>query len=133
MSKAARQSIIILIALVIGAFAFAGLTFLDKMQLQKTNQSLEQQIEEFRTREKTTLTDNKQLQDKLKTAEAERTELQAKFAGVDTDVQSLNDKMKLLNTEGDDLKKQLETARKEREERSEERRVGKERRSRWSP
>lgn len=116
MSKAARQSIIILIALVIGAFAFAGLTFLDKMQLQKTNQSLEQQIEEFRTREKTTLTDNKQLQDKLKTAEAERTELQAKFAGVDTDVQSLNDKMKLLNTEGDDLKKQLETARKEREE-----------------
>ena len=116
MSKAARQSIIILIALVVGAFAFAGLTYLEKTQLVKDKKSLEQRIEEFQLREQSATQEKIQLENKLKEAETAKADIQAKLSGVDTNVQGLNDKLQALSTESDDLKKQVETLRKEREE-----------------
>lgn len=114
MSKAARQSIIILVALVLGAFVFGGMTYLEKMKLAKENQSLQQQIEEFRLREQTVAFEKKQWEDKVKAAEAAKNELQTKLAGVDTNVQGFNDKIKSLTSESDDLRKQVETLTKER-------------------
>lgn len=116
MSRAARQSIIILIALVIGAFAFAGLTYFEKEQLAKDKRSLEQKVEEFQLREQSMTREKQQLETKLKETDAARAELQVKLSGVDTNVQGLNDKIKSLSTESDDLKKQVEALRKEREE-----------------
>ena len=121
MSNATIRSMIILIALVIGAFAFAGLTYVEKLQLQKDKKSLELQIEDYRSREQSSLNEKKQLEDKLKAAEAAKAELQAKLSGVDTNVQGLNDKVKSLSSESDQLKKQIEALKTERDQLSKDR------------
>ena len=116
MSKFARQSIIILVALIVGSFAFAVFTYIEKLQLVKDKKSLQQQVEEFQSRENTTAMEKKKLEDKLKEAESARADLQTKLSGVDTNIQGLNDKVKSLTSESEDFKKQVEKLRKEREE-----------------
>src|SRR5437870_4146308 len=99
MSRAARQSIIILIALVLGAFAFGGLTYVEKLQLVKDKKSLEQQVAEYQSREQTATQQKQQMENKVKEAEAARTKLQTKLSGVDANIQGLNDKIKSLSSE----------------------------------
>lgn len=115
MSRAAKQSILILIVLVLAAFVFAGLTLFEKQGILKNKADLEKQVADFQSREKEQLLKSKELQDKLAQVEAAKTELEQQVGSVNNQVQGLNDQISKLTAEKDDLQKRAATAQQERD------------------
>lgn len=115
MSRAAKQSIIILIVLILAAMGFSFFTLLEKEKIIKEKISLEHQLEEYRSREKTNLLENKNLQEKLVAVEKEKTDLAAKLSNFGGNIEDMDLRIKKIATERDDLKKKFEEAKAERD------------------
>ena len=115
MSRAAKQSIIILIVLILAAMGFSFFTLLEKEKIIKEKIALEHQIEEYRSREKTNLLENKNLQEKLAAVEKEKTDLAAKLSNFGGNIEDMDLRIKKITTERDDLKKKFEEAKAERD------------------
>jgi chromosome segregation ATPase len=115
MSKAARQSIFILIILLLGAFGFASFTYLQKQQLQQAKISLEGQLEDYQAREKQQLVEMQKLQEKLKGAEQAKADLEKRLSSVDVDIDDIDAKMKKLTEERDEWKRRVDEIKLERD------------------
>jgi len=76
MSKAAKQSIFILVGLLIIVFAFAAISYLQKQQAETAKLSLQKQIKEYQTREKQHNIDSRDLEEKLKVTEQAKADLE---------------------------------------------------------
>lgn len=116
MSKAAKQSILILIALLSGAVLFCGKTTLEKVQLEKEKGLLTKQIDQFNSREKEYIVKNKQLEDDAKKLEAANADLKEQFKKLDTvNLKDVDEKIKKISAERDDFQKRVDGLQKERE------------------
>ncbi|MDP2653674.1 MAG: hypothetical protein Q8Q08_06545 [Candidatus Omnitrophota bacterium] len=115
MSRAARLSLGILVALLIGSFLFAGLTLSQKLQLEQEKQGLLKNIDEYQLKERNLTLEKNQLAATLKDVEAKKNELENKLGGLDTNISSLNEKLEKFNSEVEEQKKQIETLRAERD------------------
>ena len=65
MSKAAKQSLIILVVLLLGSLAFAGYTLLEKQKLEKDKANLQKDVQQYQGREKQNLVEISGLKDQL--------------------------------------------------------------------
>lgn len=115
MSKAAKQSIVILIVLLIGVFAFASLTYLQKQQLAQSKFSLDKQIGDLQIKEKQQLTKYLQLEEKLKGVESAKAELEKKLGSIDGDIKNFDQTMKNLTDERDQWKQRVDELKAERD------------------
>lgn len=115
MSKAAKQSIFILIALLLASVGYLGVTLLDKSKLQQSKTSLEQEIESFRSRETQQKLENKKLQDQLVELETKKKELEDKLSRVDVSKEDLDSELKKLSDERDALTKRVGALQDERD------------------
>ncbi len=115
MSKAARQSIFILIGLLIIVFAFAAVTYLQKQQAETAKISLQKQIEDYQKRETEHILEAKDLQEKLKATEQAKAELEQRLSRVDVDIDSIDATMKKLTEERDQWKKKVDALAEEKD------------------
>ena len=115
MSKAAKQSIFILIALLLASVGYLGLTLLDKAKIQQAKTSIEEELESFRSQVTQQKLENKKLQDKLAELETKKKELEDKLGRIDVSKEDLDTEMKKLMDERDGLTKRVSALQEERD------------------
>ncbi len=115
MSQATKQSMIILIVLLIGSFGFGGYALLQKQNAESQNISLQKDIDAYQSREKKYILDITAAEDKFKQVEAERNKLQSDLAAVDVTIQKLNEEIQKIVSERDQFKTRADTIQKERD------------------
>lgn len=117
MSKVAKQCIVILAVLLIGALGYAGFVSLQKQQVEQAKVGLEQQVTDLEKVQRDQLLEAKKLKDQAQAAEQKQNELQQqldKFADVDVD--ALKKKVEGLAKEKDEWQQKVEAMKKERED-----------------
>ena len=123
MSKAAKQSILILIILILGSLGFAGYTYFEKMKLEEANEGLNQKLTQSDAREKKNLQDIKQLQGTLdgKTTELtkvsnEKNNLDKRLSASQAELARLGDQVNKISQERDLFKNRVDEVSKIRDE-----------------
>jgi len=116
MSKAAKQSIFILVGLLIIVFAFAAISYLQKQQAETAKLSLQKQIKDYQKREKQHVLDSKDLEEKLAATEKAKADLEDRLSRVDVDIDSIDATMKKLTEERDDWKKKVDSLSDEKDD-----------------
>lgn len=116
MSNAAKQSLIILIVLLIGSFGFAGYSLLEKQKIEKQKVELENEMKTGKAREEKLIADAKNFEAQVKKVEEEKAKLQEELASVDQRVLSFTEEIKKLTQDRDDWKGRLDAIQKERDD-----------------
>ncbi|MFA5088057.1 MAG: hypothetical protein WC552_03380 [Candidatus Omnitrophota bacterium] len=114
MSKAAKQSILILMVLLIGSFVFVGRVLFEKQKGEEKRIALLKDMEAYEARERKYLEDNKSMSERVTQAEEEKAKIAEELKNFDATIQGLNDQIGSLTKERDDWKGQVETLQKER-------------------
>ena len=116
MSNAARQSIFILVILLIGSFGFAGYLVLEKQKLEKTQGSLRDQVAELETREKKILVEKKKLEDQLQETEIAKKKFESDAGTLNTQIEQLNTQVTDLTKQRDEWKTKVDALQQERDQ-----------------
>lgn len=116
MSKAAKQSIILLIVLLLACLGFAGYTYWQKDQLDKEKQSVENLLTQTEEREQKKSQQVKQLQEQLQKIEDEKTSLLGKVQAAEKKAAELNSKVDSLETEKETWERRADKASQARDE-----------------
>lgn len=116
MSNAAKQSLIILIVLLVGSFGFAGYSLLEKQKIEKQKVELENELKTAKAREEKFSADAKNYDAQVKKVEEEKAKLQSDLTAVDQKIQSFDVEIKKLTQERDDWKGRLDAIQKERDD-----------------
>ncbi len=116
MSKAARQSIFILIILLLGSAGFAGYLVIEKQKLEKTQSSLREQITDLETREKKVLAEKKKLEDQLQETDIAKKKFESDVNTLNEQIQQFNTQINDLTKERDDWKSRVDTIQQERDQ-----------------
>ena len=116
MSNAAKQSLIILIVLLIGSFGFAGYSLLEKQKIERQKVQLENDLITSKAREEKFTVDAKNFESQVQKVEAEKAKLAQDLAAVDQRIQSFTAEISKLTQERDDWKGRLDAIQKERDD-----------------
>lgn len=116
MSKAAKQSIVILIFLLLCSLGFAGYTFLEAEKLKKDKAGLQQQLNQSQDREKRYITEAQSLKDQVAKAQEESSKIQAKVKKAEKEAEELLVQVNSFVEERSKLNKRVEGITKERDE-----------------
>ncbi len=117
MSKIAKQCIAGLTILLIGALAGLGFVSFQKQTVEQTKAGLENQVEDFLSREKKQLLEMSQLKEQIKAAEEKKAALEEelkKFSGIDID--EMKEKISTLTQERDQWQARIDALQKEKQE-----------------
>jgi len=115
MSKAAKQSILILIFLIIGCLGFIFFIMLDKQKVVKVKVELEKEVASHQKRETQYLEEGADLKEKIKKVEEAKAKIQKELEGIDADIKSLNKQVKNLKIDRDDWKGRVKKLQEERQ------------------
>lgn len=116
MSKAAKQSIFILILLLAGGLGFAGFTLLEKQKIEQQKISIERELQASQAREKSTLVEMKWLKDQIAQEAGEKSKFKDTIDGLQKRVEELLVQISQLTGERDKGQSRLEEIKKERNE-----------------
>ena len=89
MSKAAKQSILILVILLCAATVFSAITTSQKAALEKQKATLENEVDGYKTRELTHLKESNDLKQKVKDIEQAKADLEQKLGTIGRDIPNL--------------------------------------------
>lgn len=115
MSKAAKQSIIILVVLLVGCLGFAAFSMLDSQKAKDESARLSQELGQSQDREKKALNDVKSLKDELERLGSEREKLNDKVRKAEKNAEDLNNQIIDLTSDRDKWKSQVDSIGKERD------------------
>ena len=116
MSKAAKQSIFILIFLLAGGLGFAGYTLLEKQKIEQQKISLESELQASQDREKKSLGEMKGLKDQLAQETGEKSKFKNTITGLEKRAEELLTQISDISAERDKWQSRLEEIKKERGE-----------------
>lgn len=116
MSKAAKQSILILVILLAGGLAFAGYTLLEKQNIEQQRISLERELLSTQDREKKNVVEVKGLKDQLEQEKAETFKYKSMIEDSQKRVEELLAQMSQVTGDRDKWQARLEDIKKERDE-----------------
>lgn len=116
MSKAAKQSIFILIVLLVGGLLFAGYTLLEKQKIEQQKASLERELQSSQDREKKNLGEMKGLKDQLAQETGEKSKFKNMITGLEKRVEELLIQVGDISAERDKWQSRIEEIKKERGE-----------------
>ena len=123
MSKAAKQSIFILVFLLLVSLGFTGYTLLQQKKLEEEKISVENELGKSQENEKKQAAAIGQLQDDVKKAEDEKANLERKLKLAQADAQDLSTKLQKLTSDvdatikdRDKWKQRIDTLTKERDD-----------------
>ena len=114
MSKAAKQSIFILIFLLAGCLGFAGYTLLEKQKIEQQKISLESELQASQDREKKSLGEMKGLKDQLAQETGEKSKFKNTITGLEKRAEELLTQISDISAERDKWQSRLEEIKKER-------------------
>jgi len=116
MSKAAKQSLIILFVLLLIVSGYTAFLFIQKGEVEKDKSSLLQQVEEFKIAETKIKLANQQLQTRIDEITQEKSQLEAKVAEFEeVDLEALKDQLAKLAEEKEEWQDRVGKLKKERE------------------
>ena len=116
MSKAAKQSIFILIFLLVGSLGFAGYSIFEKQKLEQVKGALERQLNESQDREKKSFNESTSLKDQLKKIEDEKNELESRAKKAEKQVEDLLAQVSQVTGDRDKWQSRVTEITKERDE-----------------
>jgi len=116
MSKAAKQSILILFLLLCAATVFSAITVSQKQAIEGEKVSLETKIKEFAEREKKHIQENVTLKKKVEEVQAAKAKIEKKLEDLDEDIPGLKQRLKKLTKERDQWQEKLDALTEERDE-----------------
>ncbi len=115
MSKAAKQSIFILIFLIIGVLAFAGYTLVEKQKVEDSKILVEQELEDSEMRTHVKIQEIKKLNDDIQVLEKEKNNLEKTLATTRNNADKLKIKIAELTKDRDTWKGRIEVITRERD------------------
>lgn len=107
MSKAAKQSIIILIVLLVGTLAFAGYTLFQKQQVEVTRDQLGEDLSQTRAREKQKIREVAELADQLDKANTSLERAQQKYNDAQLQIQQLTEDVRQTAKEAQEWERKV--------------------------
>lgn len=116
MSKAAKQSILILGVLLLGSLGFAGVTLLGKQKMEQQIAALERELQESQGREKGGLEEIKNLKDQVAKGEGEKSKVQKTVAETQKRIDDLLAQVSDVTGDRDKWKERLDHIKKERDQ-----------------
>jgi len=117
MSKAVKIIFMILAVLAVVAILFAGATLSQKASLEKREQALEKEIEDYKARELKLIKENKAMTEKVDEASKEKETLRDELQELrEVRLQPLQDEIDSLKKEKDSWSKKLQSLRDERDD-----------------
>ncbi len=116
MSKAAKQSILILGVLLLGSLGFAGVTLLGKQKVEQQIAALESELQESQGREKNGLAEIKNLKDQVAKGEGEKSKVQKTVAETQKRIEDLLAQVSDVTGDRDKWKERLDHIKKERDQ-----------------
>lgn len=114
MSKAAKQSIFILIVLLLASLGFAGYTLVEKQKVEQAKASAEQQLSSARSTNKKLEGDLKTVQTQLSQAVSARTELESRLKDAQSKASAINSQLEEVTADREKWKGRIDDLRKER-------------------
>lgn len=114
MSKAAKQSIFILIFLLLASLGFIGYTYLEMQKLEEAKANVEQQLRMSEQTEREQATQISQLNSQMKQAQDDRAQLERRFKQAQDQSQELSGKISSLEQEAERWKGRVEKISEER-------------------
>jgi len=114
MSKAAKQSILILAILLIGSLGFAGHSLMEKQKVEKSKVALTDEVQGYKSREKKYISEKKTLNDQIKKTEDSKAKIQTELSKVDETIKGYSSQIEGLKKDRDEWKLRVETLQKER-------------------
>lgn len=115
MSKAAKQSIFILIILLAGGLLFAGYTLLEKQKIEQQKTSLERELQVSQDREKKSLGEMKGLKDQLEQEKGEKSKFKNTIDGLEKRIEELLAQISQITGERNKWQARLEEIKGERD------------------
>lgn len=115
MSKAAKQSIFILIILLAGGLVFAGYTLFEKQKIEQQKISLGNELQASQDREKKNLGEMKGLRDQLAQETNEKSKFKNVITGLEKRVEEMLVQVSNITAERDKWQSRLEEIKKERD------------------
>ncbi|MBL8014199.1 MAG: hypothetical protein JNN05_10160 [Candidatus Omnitrophica bacterium] len=122
MSTAVKQSILILVLLLVVSIVVALMTLMEKQKLQNTNQSLTQQVAGFQQEQTKLLAESTKLKeqvqtltDQLSSKDRERSQYQSQYEEIKTKYDQLSEQVDQLTQERNDYKDRTTTVSAERD------------------
>lgn len=116
MSRAAKQSILILIILLLGSVGFAAFTSLEKQKIEKKTASLQEEVDQSMMREKKILAEKKNLEDQLAQIDVTKKQMESDVARLNEQLSSINGQVTTISKERDDWKSRVDTLQAERDQ-----------------
>ena len=116
MSKAAKQSIFILIILLAGGLGFAGYTLLEKQKIEQQKVSLERELQASQDREKKSLGEMNGLEARLAQETGEKSKFKSTIDGLEKRVEELLAQISTITAERGKWQSRFEEIKKERDE-----------------
>lgn len=115
MSKAAKQSIFILIFLIIGVLAFTGYTLVEKQKVEDSKLLVEEELEESEMRTHAKIQEIKKLNDEMQILEKEKNNLEKTLVTTRNNSDKLKIKIAEITQERDTWKGRIEIITRERD------------------
>jgi len=115
MSKAAKQSLFILIFLLVLSLGFGFVTLSGKQKVEKENVSLNGQLEKSNSREKKNIGQIKELQGEVKKANSEKSSFQKKLQSTEKEIEGLLAEVNDITAKRDKWKRRIDNVSRERD------------------
>ncbi len=116
MSKAAKQSIIILIVLLFAAVGFSYLIFSQKQSIVQKNQALQNQVTQLKSHEADFEKEKAALVEQLAAMEKAKQDAEERLNSFDTNIVSLDEKVKKMTAEREGWSRQVADLSQERDQ-----------------
>lgn len=116
MSKAAKQSIFILIGLLVASLGFAGLTLMAKQKVEQQKLILEKNLQESQAQAKSSLVEVQKLKDQVGKEQEEKSKSKKTIADMEKRVEDMVVQISEITSERDKWKQRLDNIKKERDE-----------------
>lgn len=116
MSKAAKQSIFILIILVLGSLGFAGYTIFEKQKVEKAKASLQSSLKKAKAKDKKQTAQIEELETELEQSNEEKSKLQTKIDNAEKQIEDLLVQVTEVTDDRDKWKRRIDTIQRERDE-----------------
>lgn len=115
MSKAAKQSIFILILLIVGVLGFAGYTLFEKQKVEDAKVLVEEELEQTEMREAKQMKQVKELGKEVETLKAEKTELEQSLVAANKKSTDLQAQVEKVSQDRDKWKTRIDVITRERD------------------
>ncbi|OGX38446.1 MAG: hypothetical protein A3D87_04695 [Omnitrophica WOR_2 bacterium RIFCSPHIGHO2_02_FULL_50_17] len=116
MSKAAKQSIFILIGLLAASLGFAGLTFMAKQKVEQQKLILEKNLQESQEQVKSSLVEVQKLKEQVGKEQEEKSKSKKTVADMEKRIEDMVVQISEITSDRDKWKQRLDNIKKERDE-----------------